>query len=144
MNGFTINKTIFIKTSVGDVFDALTSSDKIVQYFPLKKVISNWKLGSEVLYKGEIEGNEFTDYGTITELTAPTKYSYSYWSDNHGTERTPENHLIISYTLTSINNGTQLELQQLNIKSEELFNIMNTVVWDSLLSSLKNYMENVT
>ena len=144
MSSFTINKTIFIKAPIEAVFEALTTSDKIIQFFPLKKVVSNWKQGSEVLYKGEIEGNAFTDYGTIKELIPPTKYSYSYWSDNHGTERIPENHFVISYTLTSLNDGTQLELQQLNLKSEELFNIMNTVVWDSLLGSLKNYMENMT
>lgn len=144
MNSFTINKSVFIKAPIGNVFEALTTSDKIIQYFPLNKVVSNWQLGSEVLYKGEIGGNDFTDYGTIKEFSVPTKYSYSYWSDNHGTKRIPENHLVISYTLTSIKNGTQLELEQLNIKSEELFNIMNTQVWDYLLSSLKNYMETIT
>lgn len=141
MNRFTINKHIFVKAPIKAVFEALTTSDKIIQYFPLNNVISNWQLGSEVLYKGEIEGNAFTDYGIIKEFSVPTKYSYSYWSDNHGTERIPENHLVISYTLTSLKDGTQLELQQLNIKSEELFNIMNTTVWDSLLSSFKNYMD---
>ena len=136
-----INKHIFVKAPIESTFEALTTSAKIIQYFPLNNVISNWQLGSEVLYKGEIEGNAFTDYGIIKEFSVPTKYSYSYWSDNHGTERLPENHLVISYTLTSLKDGTQLELQQLNIKSEELFNIMNTTVWDSLLSRFKNYME---
>jgi hypothetical protein len=62
----------------------------------------------------------------------------------NNTERLPENHLVISYSLVSLKGGTQLELEQLNLKSEELFNIMDTIVWDSLLSSLKNYMETIT
>ena len=141
MNNLTINKNNFIKASTADIFEALTSSEKIVQYYPLEKVISNWKLGGEVLYKGSVEGNAFTDYGTITELEPASKYSYSYWSDNHGTERIPENHITISYTLSSIKGGTQLAVKQSNLRSEELFHIMDTVVWDALLNSLKNYME---
>lgn len=61
MNTYTIHKTIFISAFPERVFDALTNSDEIIKYFPLNEVISDWRIGSEVLYKGEVNGQEFTE-----------------------------------------------------------------------------------
>ncbi len=73
------------------VFSALTSSVEIPQFYPLKSVESTWTVGGEVLYKGEVEGAPFTDYGVIEQLESPSVYRYRYWSDNHGTQRMAEN-----------------------------------------------------
>ena len=141
MKTFSITKQIMINATPEKVFDALTTSDEIVKYYPLNKVISNWGIGDSVHYKGELNEQAFTDYGVITELKRPITYSYRYWSDNHGTEKTPDNHLTINYTLSLVNDATELNLVQNNIKSEEIFNIMNNVVWDMLLNGLKEHME---
>ena len=62
---YEINKVINIKSPVEAVFSALTTSDVIPRYFPFKNVESEWKLGSEVLYRGEINNVPFTDFGII-------------------------------------------------------------------------------
>ena len=144
MKTFSVRKKITIRAKPERVFDALTTSSEIIKYFPLNEIISNWKLGGKVHYKGEVDGNAFTDYGVITEFKRPTAYAYRYWSDNHGTENTPDNHLNISYTLSFINSVTELNLTQSNIKSEEMFNLMDKTVWDMLLSGLKQYIESST
>jgi len=144
MNTFTVKKTIFVDVAPELVFDALTNSEEITKYFPLKEVVSEWKVGSEVLYKGEINGQNFSDFGVIEILTRPNKYKYTYWSDNHGTERTPENHLSITYVISKNGDGTKLELEQSNLKSKEMFQMMDEVVWDSLLNNLKNHVESNT
>ena len=138
---FTIEKQIRLEAPIESVFAALTSSEEIPKYFPLKSVDSTWEVGSEVLYKGEVNGVPFTDFGTIEKLTSPTEYRYRYWSDNHGTERTEENHLTISYTLEKSNKGTVLTARQSNIKSPEMYELMNDQVWNYLLNSLKEYIE---
>ncbi len=138
---FTIKKEIFIDASPELVFDTLTNSDEIIKCFPLKEVVSEWKVGSEVLYKGEINSKEFTDYGVIEILSRPEKYKYSYWSDNHATERVPENHLSICYELSKNGDGTKLELVQSNLKSDEMFLLMDTVVWEALLNNMQNHIE---
>lgn len=138
---FEIEKIIEINAPKHRVFEALTSCREIPKYFPLKEVVSTWEVGSEVLYKGEVNGSPFTDHGTIETLEKPKFYSYRYWSDNHGTERTPENHLVISYSLSETPFGTELKLVQSNIRSEELYNLMETQVWDFLLESLKQHLE---
>ena len=141
MNHFNIHKEITIYASPETVFDALTQSGQIVRYFPLKEVISEWRPGEEVLYKGEVEGVPFTDHGIIQTLVRPHQYSYQYWSDNHGTERLPENYLTITYTLSLTDNGTLLKLEQCNIPTESLYKLMDEGVWDYLLNELKQYIE---
>ena len=121
MTTFSIKKDLSIKVLPDIVFDALTSSDKIVQYYPLKEVISSWKVGSEIILKGNDGKQDFTDYGIIEFLSPNKRFQYTYWSDNHGTDRTPENHLTICYTLREAANGTDLELEQKNLKSEEMY-----------------------
>ena len=137
----TIKKEIFIESTVERVFSALTCSVEIPLFYPLKSVESTWQVGSEVLYKGEVEGAPFTDYGVIEQLDAPRVYRYRYWSDNHGTQRVAENFISIEYQLTRADNGTRLTLLQSNIKSPELYQLMETQVWDFLLGSLKKYLE---
>ena len=118
MKTFSIEKTIAIDAPVHIIFEALTNSNLIVRYYPLEEVISNWKIGSEIVCKGSIEGQSFTDYGKIDSLTPNEEFQYTYWSTNHGTKRTPENCLTICYTLLQADNGTNLKLKQKNIKSE--------------------------
>lgn len=140
-NAFTITKEIDINTSREDVFNALTDSNAIVNFFPLTEVISTWQVGAEVLYKGNVDGAEFTDFGIIEILDRPNEYRYRYWSDNHGTERLPENYLTIHYKLTDDSGGTKLGLEQSNLQSKEQFELMNNIVWDALLKGLKAYVE---
>ena len=126
------------------IYAALTSSEEIPRYYPLNAVESTWQQGAEVLYKGEINGVPFTDFGVIEQLESPSVYVYRYWSDNHGTERIPENHLTISYCLSECSEGSALTLIQSNIKSVELYELMDKQVWDHLLAALKDYVEDRT
>ena len=138
---FEITKEIHINVSRERIFSALTNSEEIPKYYPLNEVLSQWELGSEVLYKGEVNGAPFIDYGVIEKLDSPSVYAYSYWSDNHGTERLAENHMTICYQLSESDGGTDLTVIQSNIRSVELYEMMKTQVWDFLLGSLKEYVE---
>ncbi|NJR23095.1 MAG: hypothetical protein HC786_13495 [Richelia sp. CSU_2_1] len=51
MTTFLIYKPISIDLSPSVLFEALTDSDKIVKYYPLKEVRSTWKFGSEIILK---------------------------------------------------------------------------------------------
>ncbi|MUH00725.1 hypothetical protein F7734_54040 [Scytonema sp. UIC 10036] len=66
MTTFSIEKDLSIDVPPHILFDALTTSDKIVQYYPLKEVISTWEVGSEIILKGSNGDKNFTD--TIFEL----------------------------------------------------------------------------
>jgi uncharacterized protein YndB with AHSA1/START domain len=140
MTAFSIHKQISIAAPPSVVFDALTDSEKIVQYYPLKEVRSTWQFGSEIILKGSNGNQDFTDFGTIEILLPHEKFQYSYWSDNHRTARVPENYLTICYTLHETDNSTNLELEHKNLKSETMY-LQMLDVWDFLLSNLKKYAE---
>ncbi|MEM8778033.1 MAG: SRPBCC family protein [Cyanobacteria bacterium P01_G01_bin.49] len=140
MTTFAIEKDLSVNVPPSVLFDALTNSDKIVQYYPLKEVVSTWKVGDEIIFRGSNDDKDFTDYGKIEALLPDEKFQYSYWSDNHGTKRSPENHLTICYTLHKSNNGTNLKLEHKNLQSQKMYlDMLN--VWDFLLSSLKDFVE---
>ncbi len=141
MTRFKIEKEVSIDASPSVIFEALTNSDKIVQYYPLRKVSSTWGTGSEIILQGSNENKDFTDYGEIDILLPNEKFQYTYWSDNHGTDRVPENYLTICYTLYEANERTKLKLEHKNLHSEKMYLEM-LQVWDFLLSSLKNFVEN--
>ncbi len=140
MSTLVIEKTVLITAPANVVFEALTDSKKIIQYYPLEKVITDWQVGGEIICQGINEGKEFTDYGKIEILEPNQQFQYSYWSDNHQTENIPENYLTICYTLESVEDGTIVSLKHSNLQSYTMYNSM-LGVWDFLLDSLKNYTE---
>ncbi|MEG4059247.1 MULTISPECIES: SRPBCC domain-containing protein [unclassified Microcoleus] len=93
MTTCSIHKQISIDAPPSVLFDALTDSEKIVQYYPVKEILSTWEVGSEIILKGSNGDQDFTDCGTIEILLPNEKFLYRYWSDNHGTVRVPENYL---------------------------------------------------
>ncbi len=135
-----IEKVIWIEAGPDVVFGALTSSEQIVEYFPLEIVTSSWRAGDELRMQGTVNGRTFTDYGWIRVLDRPTVFSYTYWSDNHGTANRPEHHVSVSYHLQPEAGGTRVEMVQSNLPSRE-YQAMMDQAWDGLLSSLKAHVE---
>lgn len=135
-----IQKTSKLPVTPEAVYAALTSSDAIVRYFPYESVEATWQEGGDITFKGEAGGAPFTDYGTIEVLKAPATFQYAYWSDNHGTERTPENHLRIRYDLSPSGAGTQLTVTQFDIQSGD-YREMMAGAWDMLLGALASHLQ---
>ncbi len=136
-----VTKTIDIYVSPDRVFAALTSSAEIPRYFPLTRVDADWIAGGTIDLHGEADGRPFTDFGVIETLDPPTVFQYRYWSDNHGTVRSADNEVTIRYELSARQASTRLTLTQSNLPSPELRQLMDDQVWDFLLGSLKQYLE---
>lgn len=54
MTDFIVRKEIIINADLSDVWDALTNPVKTKRYFFHCKVFSDWKVGSEITFKGKI------------------------------------------------------------------------------------------
>lgn len=54
MGQYVVNKTVRIKATPEEVWDALTNPDKTKHYFFHCEVISDWQVGSDITFKGKI------------------------------------------------------------------------------------------
>ncbi len=139
-SGYKINKEIKVKAHKSEVWKALTTPELITHYLMGAHVLSDWKVGSKIVYQGNFNGIDFRDEGIIDILDVERRYQYSYWSKNHGTENKPENYVSISYMIMDDNDGVIIKLTQSNYKSEKIAKSME-YIWDLILGNLKMYLE---
>ncbi len=110
-NNLILKKDLKIETPLSEVWEALTNPVKLKQTMFGCDVVTNWKIGSEMLFKGSWEGNEFVDKGTILDFQEGKSYEYDYWSNFSGLPDLPENYSIIKFQLDKSDNGTILSLE---------------------------------
>lgn len=116
---FVAKVTIEIDAPIEKVWDALTNPALIKQYFFGTEAISDWKVGSTLLFKGEWEGKEYVDKGTILKLEKPNLLKYDYLSSLSNLDDLPENYAAITYELSHSDGKTILNILQDNIATEE-------------------------
>ncbi len=139
-SGQLIKKEIHLDAPASVVWEALTNPDIVRQYLVGAKVISDWKVGSKIVYCGSFDEIDFRDEGEITIFEPDKRFQYSYWSENHGTVNVKANHVILTYSLSEASAGTLLSVSQENYQSKEIADAMNHV-WDLILGKLKEVVE---
>jgi uncharacterized protein YndB with AHSA1/START domain len=72
--------SISINAPAGKVWDALTNPEVIKQYMFGTDVISDWKEGSPIAWKGEWQEKKYEDKGTILKIERERVLQYSHFS----------------------------------------------------------------
>ena len=129
-----------IYVPVGKVWDALINPEIIKQYMFGATVISDWKVGSKIVWKGEWQGKTYEDKGEILQLVPNKKLQYSHFSPLSKQEDIPENYHTVSIILSEEEDGTLVTLLQDNIESEEAKE-HSEKNWKMMLSNLKKVLE---
>ncbi|HTB31172.1 MAG TPA: SRPBCC domain-containing protein [Bacteroidia bacterium] len=137
----TINKTIEINAPVSNVWDALTNPG-LMQLWLWEgvNVISDWKAGSLITFKGTYNGYNYEDKGTILKLEKEKVFQYNYWGRLSQLPDLPENYTIIEFMLTTGENKTLLKLTQGNCITYEVYAHWN-FYWTVTLDILKKLLE---
>ena len=131
---------ISIDAPVAKVWEALITPSIIKQYFFNTNAISEWKVGSPLVFKGEWEGKKYEDKGKILDMTPNRLFRYTYWGSMSGIEDKPENYAVITYELTERPNGTHLLVRQENIPDEKM-KAHSEQNWNKVLTNLKQLLE---
>lgn len=97
-----VAQSIDVHANLEKVWKALTTPDIIKEYLYGTETVTDWKVGSEVVFQGEYNGQKYRDRGFILENELHKKISYSYWSGFSGTEDQPENYSSVTYLLEKI------------------------------------------
>jgi len=137
---FVAKATATINAPVSKVWEALTSPELIKQYFFGVDVLSDWELGSSIIYKGEWEGRSFEDKGRILKLQPEKLLVSTHWSPLSGVPDSPENYHTVSYELSGRNGKTTLTITQDNNATEEEQQ-HSEQNWKMMLEGLKKLLE---
>src|ERR1700747_2083028 len=97
-----VSASVDIKADLAKVWNVLTNPKIIKEYLFGTETITDWKVGSEIIFQGEYEGHKYRDRGIVRENVPNKKIAYSYWSGFSGLEDKPENYSTVIYTLESV------------------------------------------
>ena len=136
-----LNKTININAPTSKVWHALTNPDVIKEWLFGTKVISDWKVGSQILFTGNWQGTDYADKGTILKFDIEKVFQYNYWSGFSGLTDSPENYSVITFELTQNGNTTILTLTQQSDFANETMIEHSEKNWDTTLDLLKKIIE---
>ena len=132
--------SMLINAPVSRVWDALTKPELIKQYLFDTDVISDWKVGSPIVYRGEWEGKPFEDKGEILAFEPEKKLVSTHWSPLSGVPDTPENYHTVTYDLLSREDKTELTITQ-DKNATEQEKVHSEENWNAVLVGLKNLLE---
>ena len=109
-----IKETITFKANTAQVWDLLTNSEMTRQYMYGCDVLSDWKIGSPIVWRGKTEDGAEIDYvkGEILEYEAGKKVRFTMIDPNSDIADTPENYAWMTYELSETEGGTLLTITQ--------------------------------
>ena len=141
-NGGSIARaSVSVNAPIAKVWEALTEPEVIEQYMFGTKVISDWKEGSQITWKGEWQGRKYEDRGVILKLEPERLIQYSHFSPLSGLPDAPENYHTVTIELSNLGTHTLVSLSQDNNPTEEARE-HSEKMWKAMLATLKKTLEN--
>ena len=108
-----IKNSITINAPVSKVWDALVNPEQTKKYMFGCEALSDWRVGSPLLWKGRYEGKEMIFVkGNVVEIKPERFLAYTVIDPNSTIEDIPENYLTITYELTAENGKTHFKVTQ--------------------------------
>lgn len=133
-------KTIKINADSSKVWNALTNPKMIKKYLFGTKVITSWKVGSEIIFQGNWEGKKFRDKGIIAKLESEKLFQYTYWSVFSGLEDKEENYSLVTFELSSDEKITKLTVSQKGF-ADKTSQENSDKGWSIVLQKIKKLVE---
>ncbi len=128
-----VSKSVDISAEPSKVWNALTNPEIIKEYLFGTETVTDWKVGSDIIFQGEYNGQNYKDKGIVRENILNELLSYSYWTAFSGLEDTPENYSLITYKLSKKENSTILTWIQKGFATEEGWKHAEAMLSDFLL-----------
>ena len=122
------------------VWSALITPDTIKQYMFGATVISDWKQGDPIVWKGEWQGKPYEDKGVILRLEPERLLQYSHFSPLSGLPEAPDSYHTVTVELADEPPGTRITLSQDNNATEEAQQ-HSQKNWETMLAGLKKLLE---
>ncbi len=141
MSANFISKTsVTIHAPAAQVWDALTSPELIRQYLFGTNTETDWKVGSDIRWRGEYEGKSYEDKGKILQVLPEKLLQHTYHSAMSGIEDKPENYFNVTYELEETDGETTVTVANSNLPDEKSV-AHSESNWSQVLSKLKEVVE---
>ncbi len=109
----SVTNTITINAPAADVWDALVNPAKTKVYMFGCETVSDWKVGSDLLWRGNYEGKEMVFVkGKIKSIEPNKQLVYTVFDPFASYPDIPENHLNVTYKLEQQGQQTILTVIQ--------------------------------
>jgi uncharacterized protein YndB with AHSA1/START domain len=122
MGNYVARAEIDVAAPRRTVWRVLTSNGKRPEIMFGAQVVSEWRLGSSIVWRGEWQGTAFEDHGRIVELEdleEPWRIAMTHFSPLSGQPDVPENYHTLRFELDEIPGGTRVTLDQDNNPTRE-------------------------
>lgn len=137
---FTATAAMTIHAPVTKVWEALVTPELIKKYLFGTEVITDWKVGSPITYKGVWEGKAYEDKGKVLHVEPNKLLISTFWSSLSGIKDLPENYKTVRYDLAAEGKETLLTITQDNNNTQdEASNSEQN--WKAVLAEMKNLIE---
>ena len=121
------------------VWDVLINPEMISQFMFGTQVVSDWKEGSVIFWKGTRKGKPYQDKGIVLKFEPTRKLVYSHFSTHAHLPDQPENYHILTYELYEKGENTLITLtQDNNLDSRDVEHSQK--MWTTVLGNLKTLM----
>jgi len=140
MTNITCTVKLEINAPKSKIWAALTKPEIVKQYFFGTNLITNWKVGGQILWKGEWEGKPYEDKGTVLAFDPENSLKYDYFSNFSGLPDVPENYQPITYVVKENKGKTELTIIHENCPSEEV-RAHSEGNWKAVFNSMKELIE---
>ncbi|HEY4184507.1 MAG TPA: SRPBCC domain-containing protein [Polyangia bacterium] len=137
---FASSSSVLIKATREAVWEALTSPALVKQYFFDTDLVTDWTVGSPILFRGEWDGKAYEDRGTVLAFEPMNGFSFNYWSGFSGLEDRPELRQLLRYAIDEVEGGIRVKVDQSNIDTE-VRAAHSASNWREVLLGLKKFVE---
>jgi uncharacterized protein YndB with AHSA1/START domain len=138
--GIRSESHVTIDASPDAVWSALTDPTLIKQWFFGTETVTDWKVGSPITHRGEMNGRTYEDKGEIIAFEPGKRLVHSHWSAMSGRPDKPENYEQVAYLLEPNGARTEVVIREENLPSEEA-KATSRKAWRSALAALKDVVE---
>lgn len=132
--------SIAIQAPASRVWQALVTPTAVKEYMFGTDVVSDWRTGSPIVWKGEWKGKAYEDKGTIVTVEPEHRIQYTHFSPLAGLPDSPENYHTVTIELAAEDGGTRVTLTQDN-NPDESARAHSEKNWSMMLAALKKFLE---
>ncbi len=139
-----MSKTVHIYASTTQVWHMLTTPELMKKWMMSDielEIITDWNVGSPMLIRGNLNGKDFENKGTVLQIEPEKTLQYSHLSSLSRLPDRPENYAIVAFRLEPVAGQTILTLTLHNFATESIYQHL-AFYWNVTLEVLKQMLEN--